>query len=476
MRRLWIIVLLAAGAAAAWSAPLPGNGAFVTLDNAPLYQENPDKTLKYLEGLTLGDVVTLLNRTATFKDSGTSRDYLRVRAPDGKEGWVRPQFVAPKSSLAVVVSTEAILFTEPRYVKATARYVAAGTVVAILPDGLSSGFAHVQGFDNAAQSLLGDQSWVSTDDLSAVDADVQAAILYTVAMDTKSADVRRNLLKLAASKYSASVWGPAIDMALNGGAPVPSKTLLDSGDLHVTFQAGTVARLATTHNIVQLSKGDSTSREYVDGLVIDMNAQELPLGRGKAVFVQSVVLGRDGRHASLFVYAEDDTGVSKLGGPWDVPVGAKVQAATGGAGPWPPFTVRLPDATPGSAYTAGALYATYDSDQGLYVPEDYTDGYQKTDGGLFMLNSDQVNLRDGPSPKGAVLGTLSADTQYRIVDRSPDTQTINGVTDHWYKIAPADSDKSGWIFGGSIQVQAPAGDSQDSGENGDMDSGEDGGE
>ena len=48
---------------------------------------------------------------------------------------------------------------------------------------------------------------------------MQAAILYTVAAASKSAAVKTNLLKLAASKYAGSVFIDKIQAALGAGAP-----------------------------------------------------------------------------------------------------------------------------------------------------------------------------------------------------------------------------------------------------------------
>ena len=91
-------VLLSALAAA---APLAPDEAFVLLNDLPLWKESGG-ILTRLEPLAIGYRLTLLDRGATFTQDGQKRDFVKARAPDGVEGWVRTPFLAPRSSLAVV--------------------------------------------------------------------------------------------------------------------------------------------------------------------------------------------------------------------------------------------------------------------------------------------------------------------------------------------------------------------------------------
>lgn len=217
-----VLCILVASAAILSATPLPPSSAVVLVNGSPLYEEQSGKTLKALDYLTLGDVVTLLNRTGTFKENGTDRDFTRIKAMNGKEGWVRTQFIGAKASIAVVKADQAIVYSEAREVKITSKYLNALTLVAVLQDGSTPSFAKVQGYDVAQKYLFADGVFVSMDDLTSADADVNAAILYDVAMATKDPTVKKNLLKIAAAKYSGSVFYPKIQTA-QGVAPAASQ-------------------------------------------------------------------------------------------------------------------------------------------------------------------------------------------------------------------------------------------------------------
>jgi hypothetical protein len=59
---------------------------------------------------------------------------------------------------------------------------------------------------------------VSVDDLTASEADVNAAILYDVALATRDATVKKNLLKVALMKYGSTMFLDKIQAAL-GASP-----------------------------------------------------------------------------------------------------------------------------------------------------------------------------------------------------------------------------------------------------------------
>jgi len=211
-RSVVALFLLVLSVPAAFATALAPNQAVILVNGAPLYEEN-NKVLKALDYLTLGDVVTLMNRTGSFKESGKDRDFTRIKAGSGKEGWVRSQFLAGKASIAFVKVDKATIYSEPREVKITSRYISGMTLVAVLQDGSTGSFAKVQGYDAAQGVIFTDSTFVSTDDLTSADADVQAGILYDVAMATKDPGVKKNLLKIAGSKYSSSVFLPRIQTA-----------------------------------------------------------------------------------------------------------------------------------------------------------------------------------------------------------------------------------------------------------------------
>ncbi len=216
-RTLVSVVILVSLAVSAFAAPLPANGAYVILNNASLYQDEKD-ALKFLESLTIGDAVTLMGRTYAFKESGATRDFTRVKAVSGKEGWVRTDYIAPKSRLGVVKEADSLLFSEPRDVKVTGKSISPITIVAILTADSTGEFMRVLCWDAPKGVLYSEtnKAYMMPRDITTAESDVQAAILYTVAKGTKAAAVKNALLKQALSKYPDSFFAGTIDALLNG--------------------------------------------------------------------------------------------------------------------------------------------------------------------------------------------------------------------------------------------------------------------
>ena len=270
-----LLVLLASVAAFAGAAPLPAqNEAYVILNGTPMYQDK-DAKLTWVESLTVGDKVTLLNKTSKFKLSGVEADYVRVRALSGKEGWILPLYVSSKSSLAVVKADKAVVYSEPRDVKVTSRSISGMTVVAVLQDGSTGTFAKIQGYDPAsAPKLFLDSTFVSVDDLTTSDVDINAAILYAVATASKDTAVKQNLLKVAINKYGGTIFLARLQAAA-GLAPVVEKEVIPSvGTYVVGFDNVNVRATPDEKNgkvIGQLNKGQAvdvsevTSQNYTIG-------------------------------------------------------------------------------------------------------------------------------------------------------------------------------------------------------------------
>lgn len=192
--------------------------AFVLVNGLPLYQEQGG-ALKWKEGLTLGDKVQLKSGVQKKKVEGKERDYVKVKAPSGNEGFVRSQFVAAKAGLAVVKADKTSVYSEPRDVKITARTIGGMTLLAVLQDGSGPAFAKVVGYDAAQDAYYTDPVYVATEDLSSAEADVNSVILFAAAKAAKSKDVKDSLFKVIQKRYSSSIFFAKIQAALASSSP-----------------------------------------------------------------------------------------------------------------------------------------------------------------------------------------------------------------------------------------------------------------
>ncbi len=262
MKRLTgVFVLLVVLAAAAGAAPLGQNEAYVLLHNSAVYSEKGGK-LTWIEGLTIGDKVAITSRVTKFKQDGQDREFLRVKAPDGQEGWTRAAFLAPKSSLAVVKADEAIVYSEPREVKITSRHISNMTIVAVLQDGSAGSFAKVVAYDRLQNRLFSDATFVSVDDLTTSDVDINAVILYTAAVTSKDKGVKTNLLKVATTKYGGSIFLPQLQAASEDAPATAKPVIAASGSYTVNVDNVNVRSAPDEKNgqvVGKLNKGDKVT-------------------------------------------------------------------------------------------------------------------------------------------------------------------------------------------------------------------------
>ena len=250
---------------------LQKNEAFVIMNDLPLYQEQGG-ALKWKESLVIGDKVTLLGRTYKFKIEGNEREYIKLRSPAGTEGWSRIQYIVPKAQLAVVKSEKATVYSEPRDVKMTSKTVSQMTIVAALQDGSTPAFAKVVCYDSYQDKYYTDPIFLSKDDLSFADADINAIILYTTALSTKDKGLRAKFLGNIEKNYSASVFFDKIRAALvpsdaaatKAAVPYVANFVVNDDRVNVRAQPDEVSGQV----IGQLNKGaavqtvESTAQSY----------------------------------------------------------------------------------------------------------------------------------------------------------------------------------------------------------------------
>jgi hypothetical protein len=200
-------------------APLTAgpNEAFVLLNNASVFKDKGMGNLDWQETLTVGDKVTLLGGVTKAKYNGAEREYYKVKLASGKEGFVRSNLLGVGGTLGVVKTESTFVYSEPRDVKITDKTISRAQLVVVLKDGATDTFIAVSGYDEA-KDVPFTGVFVNKSDVSINDVDVNAVVLLTVAKAQKNATIKKNLLTVAATKYSTSLF---IDLINAGLAPAP---------------------------------------------------------------------------------------------------------------------------------------------------------------------------------------------------------------------------------------------------------------
>ncbi len=232
MKKLICIALICIAACTFAAAQASGSGAYtagqnealVILNQLGLFTESQGN-LTFKESLIIGDKLIITGRVQKFKVDKVDKDFIKVKAPDGTEGWVRAPYAISKASLAVVHADPSTVYSQPRDVSVTAKSISNMTIVAVFQDGSNADWAKVNCFD-AVQNIYyteADNIFVPREDLSFSDADINSVIIYTTAMAAKSKDIRANLLKVVEKKYASSAFIDKIRAALAPGAAPASQ-------------------------------------------------------------------------------------------------------------------------------------------------------------------------------------------------------------------------------------------------------------
>lgn len=275
MKRILSLLSLVLVAVCAFAASVPAlapNEAFVIVNNLPLYVEKSG-TLEWKESLVIGDRVVMLNKSAKFKLEGKERDYVRVRSALGNDGWVRSPYVVPKSMIAVVYVPKAVVYTAPRDVNMTTKFISNMTLVAVLQDGSTADFAKVVAYDETQDLYFTDPVFISKTDLTYAEVDLRAFILFTTAKTTKDKALRQNFFKTIEAKYPTSIFFAQIKAVLSpeavvkASAPFAATLVINDDNVNVRAAPDEI----NGQVVAQLSRGatvevlEATTQSYTIG-------------------------------------------------------------------------------------------------------------------------------------------------------------------------------------------------------------------
>jgi len=184
--------------------------AYVLIHDLAMWKEEGG-LLKWVMNLSVADRVKLSDQSGKFKTEGsdTERDYVKVVYGD-KEGWVRPIFLAAKATLGVVITEKAKIYSEPRDIKVTSKFLSGKTLVAVFNEGGEGDFFKVAAYDYSQKTLFTDNTFISKSDITMQDADINAITLYIAASQAKTPELKLNLLSMAVEKYRDSFFAPEL--------------------------------------------------------------------------------------------------------------------------------------------------------------------------------------------------------------------------------------------------------------------------
>jgi hypothetical protein len=200
--------------------------AFVIMGDLPLWALSQG-ALTFKENLPIGEKLSLLGQTARAVQTGKERDFLQVRRSSGSEGWVRAEYVVPKSILGVVTSDESVIYSAPDNTAAATSSLPQMTVLAINADTGGMTFIRVTAYDPEAKVLL-KGVYLRNEGVSSKPDDIQGAVLLQLAAGSKNLRQKQAFLTSAIKDYPNSFFMPQLKDALDAltrpaeAAPAPA--------------------------------------------------------------------------------------------------------------------------------------------------------------------------------------------------------------------------------------------------------------
>jgi hypothetical protein len=141
-------------------------------DKASL-QDKPEKAGKWLSSISLGEKLTYLKEEKEEAAGKKTVKYYKVKLADGKEGWVRADFVAIGANVGVIFDKTDI-YSRPDLATVTKNYFEPMDIVAV--KSTQDGWTEVVGKRSAGKWI--ETAWIKNKGLSFEEKSVAAA-LYT---------------------------------------------------------------------------------------------------------------------------------------------------------------------------------------------------------------------------------------------------------------------------------------------------------
>ncbi len=148
-------------------------------DRASLREEAGRKG-KWMSAISLGEKLTFLKEEKEVEERNKQIKYVKVRLLDGKEGWIRADFVAIKAKAAVVLEQTSI-YTRPDLSTISKNSFEQLDIIAV--QSTQDDWTEVKGKRQAANWI--ETAWIKADNLSYNEKDIAVALYIRRAMAEK---------------------------------------------------------------------------------------------------------------------------------------------------------------------------------------------------------------------------------------------------------------------------------------------------
>lgn len=199
-----------AAPAAKSGAADPKNSAVILINAAKLYEEK-DGAMVYKTTANIGNVVKWKDsvKNAIRKSDGQEREFAQIEA-DNENLWIQTLFIAPQAVPGVVVGEETVLYKKADAASPIGRTIPKLTTVGVHSNSAEGGFVAVSAYIDGDKNPVIAKQYVKVDNIVTDASEVRSFQLYSIAMASKDAVVRKELLKSALetkSRFSDLIQG-----------------------------------------------------------------------------------------------------------------------------------------------------------------------------------------------------------------------------------------------------------------------------
>lgn len=148
--------------------------------------------------LMLMEKVSPLGEEAELTVGNAKRAYVKVRRQTGEEGWANAAYVIPDAYPGVILTQRATFYRQPDLAGPDTTYLVRGDFVAVLAEPVINNFVKVV-WANPNTSAVVTGRYLKADTLTTAQSDLDAALLYALALRETNLVKREELLNNAAS-------------------------------------------------------------------------------------------------------------------------------------------------------------------------------------------------------------------------------------------------------------------------------------
>ena len=211
------------------------NSGVILFNGAAVYEEK-NGGMVYKTTANIGNVVKWKNsvKNAVRKSDGQEREFAQIEM-DKETLWIQTAFVAPQAIPGIIIGDETVLYKKADAASPSGKTIAKNTLIAVHPDTKEGPFIAISAYVDGDKSPLITKQFVKSENIVTEANDVRGLQLYTIAMISKDAVVRKELLKSALETNSrfSDIIQAEFDKLTSGAGEAEPATVEATGTLTV---------------------------------------------------------------------------------------------------------------------------------------------------------------------------------------------------------------------------------------------------